>query len=749
MKKLPIILFCLVTTLTGFAQQQIVFHKTSSSDSYNLVESDSLYFSADKSILYFRNESELLQYYCDEIDSITFIKDESKNIYIHYQETSVDITNPMSEHGVEISAEGATLVVTSTSDEKNINYILSGHTDNGMFKIYSEKDFNIILNNVAITNGNGPALNIQSGKDAGIHLLHGSTNTLTDGGSYKSTHTGSLEEDQKAVLFSEGSLSFSGDGTLNINGLAEDKHGICSDDDIKFLEGNILINSADKDGIHANDGIYFRGGNIEVSANGDGIDASEGIVDISCGVLTINNTNDDKKGIKTDSSILISGGHITLNIAGNQSKGLDSDQDIIISGGTISGTASGNVVLEEDGPGYDPSYCTLIKCDGNLNLEGGFIDFETTGEASRGISVNGDINIYNADISIVSSGNGAKYVNADGEDDAYHGACIKVDGDLSIIDGIISLSNSGSGGKGISSDTDITIGNGGSWPELSITTTGSSITITPGGGGGPGGQNEGDYDESKSMKADKSVVINSGTLIISSADDGIKAEESITINGGLVNINKSVEGVEAPIITINDGEVNIVASDDGINATYGLGGEFNDGSLLTIAGGNISIDASNGDGIDSNGDFVMSGGTVVTSGPGSEPEVGMDVNGSKEISGGFIIISSVYSHMTEGFDNTSSQYSFNVRSTQNINANTIIHAESSGGSELFTFKPIRRYSSIVISSPEIQNGQTYQIYTGGSCSGDEWHGLYTGGTYTGGNLKKTFTVSSKVSNVNF
>jgi trimeric autotransporter adhesin len=53
------------------------------------------------------------------------------------------------------------------------------------------------------------------------------------------------------------------------------------------------------------------------------------------------------------------------------------------------------------------------------------------------------------------------------------------------------------------------------------------------------------------------------------------------------------------------------------------------------------------------------------------------------------------------------------------------------------------------SSPELSICASYSVYTGGTSTSANNNGLYTGGTYSGGTLKKTFTISSKIMGVTF
>lgn len=635
-KNLAVVIATFMTAVMSnsvMAKEIINFHLNgSSTESYQLNETDSLYLDTNNTTLFFFNAGNIIQNVVSEIDSITF---SSNVVNIDYNGSNVTIDNPFAGNGVETQVNGADVTITSTSSIEEINYICSGTSSNGKLKIYSDEKFHVLLNGLDITNPVGPAINIQSEKRAFINLLPGTTNILTDGAVYDNPpFVNGVEEDQKATLFSEGKLKFIGSGSLTVNGFGGDQHGINSDKELTIFEGDITIASSAKDGVHS-DGFVMEGGTLTVTSSGDGIDGDKDEIVINSGDIVINSTSDDVKGIVSDGILTVNGGEITLNISGDQSNGLRCDTVIVLNGGTINGTASGGVVLNAMGSGFDPSYCSLIKAKQDLIIDGVEIDFITTGVASRGISCDGNLTIQSGIISIISSGNGAKYTNTDGDDDAYHGACMKIDGDLTINEGDISVSNSGSGGKGISVDGNIVYGNGTSQPELNIGTTGSSITITPGsGGGGPGGGgNNGDYDESKAMKADGAITINSGTMQISSADDAIKSDSLITYNNGTLNILTSVEGLEAPFITINNGTITLAATDDGINATQGSEVMFNDGSQLDVNGGTITVNMSGNDvdAMDSNGDITILGGTVYLNFPQQGPNKGLDANGTVTI----------------------------------------------------------------------------------------------------------------------
>jgi hypothetical protein len=761
MKRTILIFAILLMSISTFAQEMIYIHKTDNVTIGGIYsDKDSVYFNDHFSMIFLKINGYLDQYLVSEIDSITF-GEPSDTVYIDFSDNTANVKNPYAFSGIKTTVKGADVTINSTTETRDINYMVSGNSGDGMLKIYSNKRYILSLNNLNLTNADGPAINIQSNNKVFVNLADGTTNSVSDGEVYSDPfinyEAGGITEDQKGAFFSEGQLIFNGNGTLTINGNASDRHALCSDDYIEINSGNIKISKALRDGIHGKQGVIINGGTVDVNSAGSGIDGDNGAITILDGNVTVNCSSADVNAISCDSTINILGGKINVTTSGLQSKAIKSDQVINILGGNLNVTIKGDAALETSGSGYDPAYCTALKCDSLINIEGGTIVINSSGTAGKGISAP-EINMSNGNVEITSTGGGATYTNSAGEKDAYVSTCITSDGNINIGGGTLKINSSGGGGKGISADGSLIIGNTSGDPDVSITTTGSKITISSssGGGGGwggpggqPGGQSSGDYAEAKAISCNGAVAINKGKVTISSADDGIKSENSITINNGTVTISKSTEGMESPNITINNGTVSITSSDDGFNATNGSGGESNDGSMLNLNGGNIYVNSSTGDGLDSNGSIKITGGTIAVHGPQSEPEVGMDCNGTCDVTGGLLVISGINSNMTEAMSTSSSQYGLKITSNSRINANTIFNIQDSDGNNLVTFKPVRNYSSIIFSSPSLQNGKSYTIYTGGNSTGSETSGFYSGGTYSGGTKKKSFSVSSKVTSVSF
>ena len=72
-------------------------------------------------------------------------------------------------------------------------------------------------------------------------------------------------------------------------------------------------------------------------------------------------------------------------------------------------------------------------------------------------------------------------------------------------------------------------------------------------------------------------------------------------------------------------------------------------------------------------------------------------------------------------------------------AGTLVHIQTTDGESLVTFEPANQYDVIVFSSPDLEQGEAYEIYIGGSVSGDSTTGLYD--SYTPGTLAGTVTAS--------
>ena len=147
----------------------------------------------------------------------------------------------------------------------------------------------------------------------------------------------------------------------------------------------------------------------------------------------------------------------------------------------------------------------------------------------------------------------------------------------------------------------------------------------PGGGGGfnpggPGGMDEKPSDAvGDGINAECRLDIVSGDITIKAGDDGIHCDYEMNLgkygasNDGLkIDIQQSYEGIEAATLNFLSGDIDITASDDAVNAANGDLNNY--GFTLSVYGGDIYADASNGndnDALDSNGSIDIYGGRVI------------------------------------------------------------------------------------------------------------------------------------------
>lgn len=340
---------------------------------------------------------------------------------------SLDKTNISSD--IKITINGAHVTIVT---KKKTKLYLKGETTDGSLNILTtngdtdNKKLWIVLNNVSITNPNGPAINIQSSKSVYLQLGKNTSNTLQDG----ATYTAQTGIDQKGTLFSEGQLLFHGSGSLTVNSLGG--HGICSDDYIRFRAdvGTININSL-KDGINAKDKFIMYGGNLDITSSSDGITVRKGKINLYGGKININSVDDglvsdyispDTAGIviaggyakisttgpkghavSTTGNLSVTGGAIEAEVMGNASKCISATSNIAIMGGKFKLTAKGTSIYDDEEKEF--SSAAGIRTRSNLSITNGEIMILSTGAGSKGINTDGTTTITGGTIYIENKGN--------------------------------------------------------------------------------------------------------------------------------------------------------------------------------------------------------------------------------------------------------------------------------------------------------------------------------------------------------
>ncbi len=407
------------------------------------------------------------------------------------------------------------------------------------------------------------------------------------------------------------------------------------------------------------------------------------------------------------------------------------------------------------------NYNNGIASKDDLKITGGII---TVNAVNDGIKGRDSIAVKDANITITAGGDGMQSNN---DEDVQKGYVAIESGKINITAAL----------DGIQAETSLLVSGG----EINITTGGGSGNSSTAGGGMWGGRGmEGNpnkpTESAKGLKAgvdvtilagtitinsaddaihsNGSMTISDGTLLLASGDDGVHADATLVINGGTINVTQSYEGIESALITINGGNLHLIASDDGVNVAGGSDGSSVNGRPgqnefaassnyhLYINGGYLYVDAG-GDGLDSNGVFDMTDGFVIVNGPTNNGNGPLDYMGSFNITGGFLVAVGS-SGMAQAPSETSSQYSLMHNFEAMQTAGTLVHIESTDGENILTFMPTKEYQSVLISSADLQNGETYVVYTDGSGSGMAVDGLYADGTTTLGTQSASYTVSSMV-----
>lgn len=231
------------------------------------------------------------------------------------------------------------------------------------------------------------------------------------------------------------------------------------------------------------------------------------------------------------------------------------------------------------------------------------------------------------------------------------------------------------------------------------------------------------------------VYIENGILNINAGDDGIHGTTNVKVAGGSIDIPTCYEGIEARVVEIAGGNINIVSSDDGINAASAStesGGFFDtdNGAAIIISGGTISVNAE-GDGVDSNGSLEISGGTIYVAGPVNDGDGALDYGTTAKVTGGTIVMYGS-SGMAENFSEAEQGTVMVLVGTQQ--AGTDICIKDADGKGIVSLTTEKKYSSVIISSPDIKEGKTYTLTAGTYSEDITMDSLLVGASGMGGGM---------------
>lgn len=557
------------------------------------------------------------------------------------------------------------------------------------------------------------------------------------------------EESSVGITFSDGSAAISGEGataegetvtisqagTYILSGTATNGRIIVAADkkaEVKLIFNGVditcadnaplLVSKAKKVYIVLEDGTenaltdsasYSLG---EDDSNTDGAIFSKADLTINGGgTLTVNANY--KHGIVSKDDLVITDGNINVTSASTAMEGKDS---VKISGGTFNISAGTNGIKSTNTETSDKGFISVtggtftvvanndaFEAETVLSIEGGSFDI-TTGGGSTNASMKSD-GTPNSDWQN-NMGNGGGGPNGMGRpDDNGNGMGGEPPAMPTADDTGLTIEATAN----TTTDSDSTDTSDSTSTSAKALKAGSEVNIS-------GGEVKIDSADD-SVHSNGNIVITGGNISAASGDDGMHANGNLTISEGTINIIKSYEGIEGSIVTIDGGTISVVSSDDGINCAGGsdtgstdrMGADqfsAQEGVELNINGGTVTIDAD-GDGLDSNGNFTMAGGTVYVCGPTNGGNGALDYNGTATVTGGTLIACGAVG-MEEGFGDTSTQYSVLHDLGSTVSANEKLTITDSDGKEILSFTPTKTWQSVVFTSADLKEGETYTITAG-------------------------------------
>ncbi len=572
--------------------------------------------------------------------------------------------------GYEI--EGTDVSITAAG-----TYVFSGDCDDGSITVKKGvTGVTLVLNGLTLTNADSAAITLNKTAEAALIAAAGSENTVAD-------TAGANDENAAVKVKSGASLSLSGTGTLTACGNV--KNGIkgASDAVITVDEMTLNIEAAD-DGLSCDDELTIKGGRVNITAGGDAVKASP--------------DTDDTENPDTTSlgSVTISGGTLTLTAAND---GVQADGDLTVTGGTFAVIANGGhttTLSDED------ASCKGLKAGKTLTVSGGTFTVDSADDALHA----NDVTVSGGTLTLASG------------DDAVH-----ADNDFVV------------GVKGSSSTSN---------PKIDITASyegleGTTVSVYSGDidvAASDDGVNAANSDLGE--RSDKFAInIAGGDLYIDAGSDGLDSNNDISITGGRVE----VYGADAMMDAAIDYDGTFTLSG---GTLFGAGMEPGAGTQAYIAVGETSPSGGKGGpggmGGGANGGQGMTppndaGGTAGTTNgnpptppanaDGSTTPPSGDQNGQNGQQSGA---------RPEKPSNEGGQQGgrpTNRESALGIKKGSVITVQDADGRTLYTATALGSMSSVIFSSSDIKEGETYTVLVDGASVGTATAKLGTSSSSSG------------------
>ena len=563
-------------------------------------------------------------------------------------------------------------------------YVISGTLTDGSVIVDTDSSAKIwiMLDGADITCSTGACFDVEQADKVFLTLAEGSDNRLTTAGFSEENRTAGMD----GAVFSRDDLTINGSGSLTVT--AAEESGIVCNDELVLTGGTITVDAA-ADALHVNDNLrimetqlklkagddgisltgleselYWESGTLTVTATGDGINA-ENNIRILNGALTLEAGDDGISAGGVTGMLEITGGTVQITAT---DKGIAAENTVTLAGGNVEidaeddGISTAGLFWMEDGKLAITTRDDGIHSDTAVEIRGGTVQIPSCYEGIEAVTIDvsgGEITIYPEDDGL----------NANGGTDSFGGA--------------------GFGGRG-------------------------GFIGGPGGMfGGPGSGMPGQTGEEEDggfeppMMPDENRNERPEPPMMPDENGDVGAEAPVMGSGEEPHEpGTDAAAGERPAMTMQD-----AASSEMTENTE---------TWIHVSGGSLTVInsvARDADGLDSNGDIIISGGVIrvslTNSGSNSALDYGSESGGVMEISGGEVIACGSYA-MAEGFDDSSSQCSILYNIKRGAPAGTTVALEDSEGNVILSYEVPCSFSSVAISCPEMQMGETYLIAIGDS-----------------------------------
>lgn len=445
------------------------------------------------------------------------------------------------------------------------------------------------------------------------------------------------------------------------------------------------------------------------------------------GTGTLTACGNVKNGIKGASDAVITVDEMTLNIEAADD-GLSCDDELTIKGGRVNITAGGDAVKAS--PDTDDTENPDTTSLGSVTISGGTITLEA---AEDGVQADGDLTISGGTFAVTANGGHTTTIS---DEDA---SC-----------------------KGLKAGKTLTV-------------SGGTFTV----------------DSADDALHANDVTVSGGTLTLASGDDAVHADNDLVVgvqgssstSNLKIDITASYEGLEGTTVSVYSGDIDVAASDDGVNAANSDLGERSDKFAINIAGGDLYIDAGS-DGLDSNNDINITGGRVEVYGADAMMDAAIDYDGTFTLSGGTLFgagmepgagtqayvavgetspsgghggMGMTRPDKTDGGmqtppDGADGQQNgtrpekpsgdkngwtggkgqmMNRESALGIKKGSVITVQDASGKTLYTVTALGSMSSVIFSSADIKEGETYTVLVDGASVGTATAKLGTSSSSSG------------------